>query len=48
MIKCNVVNAVPFDLLPGHPLTVNQFHSISLVYLEEMCIRDSYKEDSDE
>ena len=24
IVKCNVVDAVPLDLLPGHPLTVDQ------------------------
>ncbi len=34
IVKRNVVDAVPLDLLPGHPLTVDQFYGICLVRLE--------------
>lgn len=36
IVKRNVVNAIPLDLLPGHPSAAEQFHGIRLVRLETL------------
>ena len=45
IVKRNVVNAIPLDLLPGHPSAAEQFHGIRLVRnIAEQTARECYPE----